>query len=232
MSQIALVTGTRKGIGFEIAQHLLAQGWTVIGCSRKKGTIVSPNYKHYELDVSDEPAVVSMVKQIKREFGPIYALINNAGTASMNHLLLTPGKSYRTIFDTNVFGTFLLLRECAKQMSRQKQGRIINFSSVANPLNLDGEALYAASKSAVESLTKISAKELGPYGITVNAIGPTPIETDLIKLVPKESIQGLIQKQALPRLGEYKDVLNCIDFYLKEESNFITGQTLYLGGVF
>jgi 3-oxoacyl-[acyl-carrier protein] reductase len=158
-------------------------------------------------------------------------LINNAGVASMNHLLLTPLKSYEDIFKTNVQGTFLMLRETAKQMSRSGGGRIINFTSIANPLNLEGEAIYAASKAAVESLTKTAAKELAGMDITVNAIGPTPIETDLIKLVPKEKIEALVKQQSIQRLGTYKDILNTVDFLIKPQSDFITGQILYLGGV-
>ncbi|MGC6455604.1 MAG: SDR family NAD(P)-dependent oxidoreductase [Coraliomargaritaceae bacterium] len=231
MNRIALVTGTRKGIGRHIAEHLLSQGWQVAGCSRRESDLQTENYRHYQVDISDETAVVSMLRQIKRELGPVDALVNNAGTASMNHLLLTPESSYHSIFDTNVLGSFLVMRECAKQMTRQKKGRIINFSTVAAALDLEGEALYAASKSAIESLTRTSARELAPYGITVNAIGPTPIETDLIKLVPKESIEALVKRQAIQRLGTYQDVNNCIDFFLREESDFISGQTLYLGGV-
>ena len=231
MSKVACITGTRKGIGRHLAEHLLAQGWLVAGCSRRAADIESENYRHYRVDVTDERAVVSMVRQIKRDLGPIHALINNAGTASMNHILLTPEKSYHSVFDTNVLGSFLLLRECAKQMSRQKKGRIINFSSVASALDLEGEALYAASKSAIESLTRTASKELAPYGITVNAIGPTPIDTDLIRLVPKESIDGLIMRQAIKRLGTFDDITNCVDFFLDDASSFITGQTLYLGGV-
>ena len=97
-------------------------------------------------------------------------------------------------------------------MSRNGGGRIINFSSIASPLNLEGEALYASSKAAVESLTKTAAKELAPMNITVNAIGPTPIETDLIKLVPKEKIEELLEKQAIQRLGTESDIHNCVDF--------------------
>ena len=116
-------------------------------------------------------------------------------------------------------------------MSRSGGGRIINFTSVANPLNLEGEAIYAASKAAVESLTKTAAKELSGMDITVNAIGPTPIETDLIKFVPKEKIEALVKQQSIQRLGTYEDILNTVDFFIKPESNFITGQILYLGGV-
>jgi len=231
MSQIALITGTRKGIGRALAEHLLAKGWIVAGCSRKASDIDATNYHHFTLDVTDEKAVVHMVRSVKRELGPIHALINNAGIASMNHILLTPAKTCSSVFETNVLGSFLFLRECAKQMSRQNYGRIINISSVAHPLNLEGEAIYAASKAAIESMTRTAAKELGPHGITVNAIGPTPIDTDLIRTVPKESIDSLIQQQAIKRIGTLSDLANCVDFFLRKESAFVTGQTLYLGGV-
>ncbi|MAH39965.1 MAG: oxidoreductase [Puniceicoccaceae bacterium] len=231
MPELAFITGTRKGIGRAIAEHLLERGWMVAGCSRRNSDLQHKHYRHYRLDIADERSVIKTLKSIKKDLQPIRILINNAGVAAMNHLLLSPLESYESIFKTNVQGSFLMLRECAKQMSRSGGGRIINFSSIASPLNLEGEALYAASKAAVESLTKTAAKELANMGITVNAIGPTPIETDLIKLVPKEKIAALIEQQAIPRLGTYQDVINCVDFLIKPESDFITGQILYLGGV-
>ena len=231
MSDLAFITGTRKGIGRAIAEHLLSKGCIVAGCSRRNTDLKHKNYHHFNFDVSDESAVIETIKTIKKTLQPIKVLINNAGIASMNHLLLTPLKSYEDIFKTNVQGTFLMLRETAKQMSRSGGGRIINFTSIANPLNLEGEAIYAASKAAVESLTKTAAKELSEMNITVNAIGPTPIETDLIKLVPKEKIESLIKQQSIQRLGNYQDILNAVDFFIQPKSDFITGQILYLGGV-
>lgn len=231
MDKVALVTGTRKGIGFALARHLLTQGWVVVGCSRKAADIQSKNYRHYCLDITDESAVVRMIREVRRDIAPLNALINNAGSASMNHILLTPAQTCDALFKTNVTGSFIALRECAKQMARQKKGRIINISSVAAPLGLAGESIYAASKAAIESLTRTAAKELGTYGITVNAIGPTPIDTDLVRTVPKEAIDLLIQHQAIRRKGTMADVANCVDFFLRDESDFITGQTLYLGGI-
>jgi 3-oxoacyl-[acyl-carrier protein] reductase len=107
----------------------------------------------------------------------------------------------------------------------------VNFATVATPLKLEGEAMYAASKAAVISLTQILARELADFGITVNAVGPAPIATDLIRSVPRAKIDAVIARQAIRRLGEYRDVANVIDFFLKPESDFVTGQVVFLGGV-
>ena len=226
-----VITGTRKGIGKALAEYYLAEGWRVVGCSRGASSIESSNYKHFTLDVSDEQAVVSMAQALKSEKIEVNALLNNAGIASMNHALLTPADTVNRILQTNVLGTFLFCREMAKLMRHSKSGRIINFTTIAHPLNLEGEAIYAASKAAVESLTRILARELVELKITVNAVGPTPIETDLIRGVPAEKMTALLDRQALKRMGEVKDVINAVDFYLRDESDFITGQVLYLGGV-
>lgn len=230
-TRAVLITGSRKGIGRYLSEHFLNLGDRVIGCSRSNTDLKHDNYTHFCLDVSDENEVKKMVSFIRKSFGHIDVLINNAGVASMNHYLLTPKSTVEKLFNTNVVGTFLFSRELAKLMSKNKEGRIINFSTVAVPLNLEGEAVYAASKSAVVSLTKILAKEVGSLGITVNAVGPTPVLTDLIKAVPKNKIQELLDQQAIGRLGTFEDVLNVIEFFIKPESSFVTGQVVYLGGV-
>ena len=112
-----------------------------------------------------------------------------------------------------------------------KSGVIINFSSVATPLCLEGEAIYAASKAACENLTKTMAKELASYSIRVNAIALTPVQTDLIKAVPKDKINALLEYQAIKRFGEFGDIINVIDFFVSQKSDFITGQIITLGGV-
>lgn len=226
-----VITGTRKGIGKSLAEYYLAHGWKVVGCSRGESSINHQHYQHFALDVSDEDAVVAMARQIKSTHGSVDALLNNAGIASMNHALLTPASTVNRILQTNVVGTFLFCREMAKLMRRTKSGRIVNFTTVAHPLNLEGEAIYAASKAAVESLTRILARELAELKITVNAIGPTPIETDLIRGVPQDKMDALLDRQAVKRMGEVRDVINAVDFYLRDESDFITAQVLYLGGV-
>ena len=227
-----VITGSRKGLGKVLSEYYLSLGHTVIGCSRQTGSIDHANYHHFELNVSDEKAVIKMVRTIRKTIGSVDVLINNAGIAAMNHFLTTPLSSAEKVFSTNVIGTFLFSREVAKLMMKQKSGSIVNYSTVAVPLDLEGEAIYAASKAAVESMTRITAKELSHYGIRVNAIGPTPVPTDLIKAVPKHKIEELINSQAIKRLGSSDDVINVIDFFISPKSDFITGQVIYLGGVF
>lgn len=226
-----VITGTRKGIGRELALRYLAQGNLVAGCSRGESTIDHPSYSHYSLDVAEEREVVNMVLETRKRYGRIDVLLNNAGIASMNHILTTPMKTVESVFRTNVFGSFLFLRETAKVMMKQKTGRIVNFATVAVPLRLEGEAAYAASKAAVVQLTEVASRELAPFNITVNAVGPTPVATDLIRKIPKEKIDALLLRQAMPRLGTLDDVVNVVDFFLDAKSGFVTGQVLYLGGV-
>lgn len=228
---VMIITGTRKGIGRYLSEYYINKGYIVVGCSREQSDLESDAYEHFCLDVSDESAVRRMVLTVSKRYGKICALVNNAGVASMNHMLLTPLSSVEKIIRTNLYGTFLFCREVAKIMSRNKRGRIVNFSTVAVPLKLEGEAVYAASKAAIVTLTQVLAKELAELGITVNAVGPTPIQTDLIRGVPEEKIADLLERQAIKQFGAFEDVSNVIDFFLKPESGFVTGQVIYLGGV-
>jgi len=226
MSNI-IITGARKGIGRYLAEYYINLGHNVFGCSRKPSDLDHPKYTHFCLDVTDEVLVSNMFNLI----GKIDVVINNAGIASMNHSIVTPLKTVQHILETNVIGTYSFCRQAAKSMSRSiNSGRIINFSTVAVPLKLEGEAIYAASKAAIELLTQILAKEYAPFNITVNAVAPTPIRTDLIKSIPKDKMDKLKNKLTIKRLGEFEDISNVIDFFIKPESNYITGQIIYLGG--
>jgi 3-oxoacyl-[acyl-carrier protein] reductase len=228
---VTLITGTRKGIGRVLVEHYVRAGHRVVGCSRREPEWRLAGYRHFLADVGEEVEVERLFVDLRKDYGRLDHLINNAGIAAMNHSLLTPVSTVERVFRTNVLGTFLFCREAARLMQRRSYGRIVNFGSVATPLKLEGEAVYAASKAAVMSLTEVLARELAPWGITVNAVGPTPIDTDLIRAVPEEKIQALIARQAIRRRGTFADVLNVVDFFIREESGFVTGQTLFLGGV-
>jgi 3-oxoacyl-[acyl-carrier protein] reductase len=229
---VALITGTSRGIGRHLAARFLERGWRVAGCSRGGATLPpSDAYAHFQLDVTDEPAVVRMFQEVRRRFGRLDHLVNNAGVASMNHFMLTPPRTVQQLLGTNFLAPLLFSREAVKLMRSQQRGRIVNFTTVAVPLRLAGELAYASSKAALMTATQIMAKEVAGLGITVNAVGPTPVETDLIRGVAKDKIQKLLDQQALPRLGTCDDVLNVIDFFLRPESSFVTGQIIHLGGV-
>ena len=230
-NKVMLITGTRKGIGRALAEHYAGSGYHVIGCSRSPFEEELPNYRHCCLDVADEAAVKAMFADIGKREGQLDMLINNAGIASMNHSLLTPLSVVNNIIATNFVGTFLFCREAARLMQRERYGRIVNFVTVAVPLKLEGEAIYAASKAAVISLTQILAREFADFGVTVNAIGPTQVKTDLIRGVSPEKLDALVRRQAIKRYGEPRDVINVIDFLVQPASDFVTGQVLFLGGV-
>ena len=226
-----LITGTRKGIGKSLVEYYTQQGYYVVGCSRGEVDYKLENHSHLIADVSNENEVRGIFSFIRNKFGKLDVLVNNAGIASMNHIMLTPLSTVTNIFNTNMIGTFLFCREAAKLMAKNKFGRIVNFTTVATPLKLEGEAIYAASKAAVHSFTEVSARELAPLNITVNSIGPTPVDTDLIKSVPIDKMQRLINRQAIPRKGTVEDIINVIDFFISNRSDFITGQNIFLGGV-
>lgn len=228
---VTLITGSRKGIGAHLAKHYCDRGHIVYGCSRGAAEWQHDNYVHIEANVSDEKEGKALFSLIRRERGRLDNLLNNAGIASMNHSLLTPISTVQKVLETNVIGCFLFCREAAKIMKKRHYGRIVNFSTVAVPMKLEGEAAYVASKAAVEGLTNVLSREFADLGITVNTVGPVPIDTDLIRSVPKEKIQAIVNRQAIRRLGKLEDVTNITDFFLQPESEFVTGQHIYLGGL-
>lgn len=230
-AEVVLITGTRKGIGRYLAEHFVRQGALVEGCSRTMPEWELENYTHHCLDVADETQVKATFSSIRKRRSRLDILINNAGVASMNHILLTPVATVDRIMATNFRGVFLMCREAAKLMQRQRYGRIVNISTIAIPMRLEGEAIYAASKSAVVTFSRILAREVASAGITCNVVAPTPIETDLIRGVPPEKIDAIVNRLAIKRLGRFEDVANVIDFFVKPESDYITGQVIYFGGV-
>jgi len=229
--KIMLITGASRGIGRFLVDYYLEQGWQIYGCARHRPEITHPFFTFFEVDLTDEAAIVDVFLEIRKKTKRLDVVINNAGIASMNLLSLTPYATAEKIFSVNLLGCFSVIQKSIRLLKRSSHPRIVNFSTVAVPLRLSGESLYAASKSAVETLTRIVAKELAGMNITCNAIGPAPIKTDLIKGVGEKKIQALIQQLGIQRLAEFEDVANVIDFFLNPRSDMITGQVIYLGGV-
>ena len=226
-----VITGTSRGIGLSLAEYYLSGGCRVAGCSRSESPLTHPDYKHYTVDLSQEADVNRFAADVRKDFGSVDVLINNAGVASMNHFMLTPVETARRVMNINFFGPFAATRAFINALKKSDHPRVVNFSTVAVPFNLDGELAYVSSKAAVESMTKILAKELAPFKITVNAVGPTPVKTALTAKVPEKKLKELLDRQAIKRFGEFEDIRNVIDFYISPASDFITGQIVYLGGV-
>jgi 3-oxoacyl-[acyl-carrier protein] reductase len=228
---VMLVTGSRKGIGRYLVEYYLGKGFLVEGCSRGESDLVDSSYRHHSLDVADEKAVRTMIADMTKRHGRIDVVLNNAAIASMNHILLTPAASANRMLQVNVTGTMIVCRDAAKVMIRRRYGRIVNFTTIVAPIALAGEAIYAASKSAVVTFTRILAFELGQWGITCNSFGATPIMTDMIKGVPQDKIDAVVNNLAIKRLGTNQDCSNVCDFFISPTSDNITGQVIYLGGV-
>ena len=227
-----LITGASRGLGKALAEYFLQQGDNVVGCSRSEGDITHENYHHYQVDVTSAEEVAELFFKLRKVITNLDGLINNAGVASMNAFALTPDTSYQKVFSINVQGTFLFCQKALGLLKKSKHPRIINMTTVAVPLWLEGESIYAASKSAVETLTRVIAKEYGRFNVTCNAIGPSPIDTNLIKNVPKDKIQALLNEQAVSKQATPNDVINIADFFLSPKSDLISGQIIYLGGIF
>jgi 3-oxoacyl-[acyl-carrier protein] reductase len=202
----------------------------VVGCSRSAESWEAPGFQHITADVTVEKDVAALFREIGRTYGRLDAAINNAAQASMNHLFLTPLTTVDRIMNTNVGGTFLVSREAAKLMRKRKAGRIVNFTSAVVPLRLAGEAAYIASKAAVTSLSQVLARELAEFGITVNVVGPSMTDTDMIRGVPKPKIEHALGMLPLHSMTTFEDIANVIDFFLKPESSGVSGQVIYLGG--
>mgnify|MGYP001386067594 FL=1 len=228
---VMLITGTRKGIGKYLAEYYSKKLYQVIGCSRGLIHYKLDNYQHFCLDISEESSVKKMFTEIRKKYGRLDVLINNAGVNyAHSPLLLVPYESALKTVEVNLLGTFLLSREAAKIMKKKSFGRIVNLGSMAVKHEVKGEAIYTASKAAIVSLTRVMAKEISSYGITCNTVSPAAIDTDFIKKINNNGLNEVLSRNAIPNVGSLNEVSNTIDWLINTESSAITGQSIYLGG--
>jgi 3-oxoacyl-[acyl-carrier protein] reductase len=229
--KVAVVTGARRGIGKAIALHLLREGADVVGMSRGPATIEHAHYSHHALDVGDDAAVRSAFREVARSFPRLDVLVNNAAVLTSQHLLLMPTASVQAMVSTNLLGTIFASREAAKLMNRNKFGRIVNIGSMASALEPVGDSVYAATKAAAMTLAAVLSKELAAFHITVNTLGVTAIATDMLGQLPPDKVAAVVASLPLPRQAAEDDILNVLDFFVSERSGYVTGQTVFLGGV-
>ena len=229
--RIAVVTGTSRGVGRALAEHLLARGNTVVGLSRGAGPIEDSRYRHHTADISDAEAVRIAFRAIRDEFGGIDILVNNAAVLTSQRTMVLDPAAAKAMIDINLFGTFAVSREAARLMRRRPGGRIVTIGSMAAALQPIGDSIYAATKAAVAVLSNVLAKELGPLGITSNTLAISAIESDMLDRLPRDRIDQIIAALPVPRLATMADVTNALDFFLSPDSGYVTGQTLWLGGL-
>jgi 3-oxoacyl-[acyl-carrier protein] reductase len=215
-----------------VALHLIEEGATVIGLSRGISSIGDPHYAHIPTDIGNNEQVRQAFRTVSQGFGRLDLLVNCAAVATSTFAILVPVAGAEEMMKTNVLGLLYVARESAKLMRKNAYGRIVNIGSIHAQIAPIGASVYAASKSAQETLVQVLSKELADWGITVNTLALSPIETSMLRASGTPGvIQHVIDGLTIPRLAEPEDVFAGIDFLCSERAGFYTGQTLFLGGV-
>lgn len=238
--KMALVTGASRGIGREIAFELAREGASVAvnyaGSEAKAMELVDEikamgrDAFAIQADVSSSEAVNDMVKETVERFGKLDILVNNAGITKDNLLMRMKESEWDDVININLKGVFLCTKAVTRQMMKQRSGRIINISSIVGVSGNAGQANYVAAKSGVIGLTKTSAKELSSRGITVNAIAPGFITTDMTDKLNEDVKNEMLKQIPLARFGDPKDIARTVVFLASEDSAYMTGQTLHVDG--
>lgn len=238
--KIAIVTGASRGIGRAIALKLAAEGAMVVvnyNGSENRALKVKQEIEEkggraeiYQCDVSDFEKCEAFVTDIIKQYGRIDILVNNAGITRDGLLMKMSEEDFDKVMDTNLKGAFNTIRFASRQMLKQRCGRIINMASVVGVTGNAGQANYAASKAGIIGLTKAAARELASRGVTVNAIAPGFIETDMTKDLPEKVKEGSVSQIPLGRFGKPENVAAAAVFLASEEAEYITGQVLHVDG--
>lgn len=238
--KIALVTGASRGIGKEIAITLAKNGATVIinyvssaAKAEEVKAIIEENGGKAHLvqcDVADFAATEEMIQNLIKEFGRIDILVNNAGITRDNLVMKMTEEDFDKVIDTNLKSCFNTIKHMYRQFLKQRSGRIINISSVVGVSGNAGQANYSASKAGIIGLTKSMAKELASRNITVNAIAPGFIETEMTDVIPESIKEEMMKTIPLKRGGKPEDVANAVVFLASEQASYITGQVLHVDG--
>lgn len=238
--KVALVTGASRGIGREIALELAREGCNVAvnysGSEAKANEVVDEikglgrEAIAVQCNVSDSDAVQAMVKETIGQFGSVDILVNNAGITKDNLLMRMKEAEWDDVININLKGVFLCTKAVTRQMMKQRSGRIINISSIVGVSGNPGQANYVAAKSGVIGLTKTTAKELAPRGITVNAIAPGFISTDMTDQLPEDVRNEMLKQIPLSRFGDPQDIAKVVTFVASESASYMTGQTLHIDG--
>jgi 3-oxoacyl-[acyl-carrier protein] reductase len=240
-NKTAVITGCNRGIGKAILAKFASEGANIVACTRKIDDALSLFYEELEqsynvkiypitMDLECEESIKEAMRNVRSLKLHIDILVNNAGIASGGFMLMTPLSEIREVFQINYFAQVMITQHIAKMMMSNKRGSIIFMSSVLGLDSYQGGSAYGASKAAISLLTKSASKELGAFGIRVNAIAPNLVDTDMAKLMEVKSYDKMISGSALNRLASTEEIANTALFLASDESSYITGQTIRVDG--
>ncbi len=238
--KVALVTGASRGIGREIARTLARYGAAVVvnynGSKERADEVVTEITGNggravaVQANVASAGEIAKLFEEAVSAFGRIDILVNNAGITKDNLILKMSEEEFDAVLDTNLKGAFLCMKHAAKLMLKQRGGRIVNISSISGIIGNAGQANYCAAKAGLVGLTKSLARELGSRGITVNAVAPGFIETDMTEKLPDQVKEGMLAQIPLKRAGSVQDIAEAVAFLASDHASYITGQTLQVNG--
>ena len=228
-----LVTGATRGIGNAIAKEFKKNNFSVIGTATSESgvaTLQEQNIKGYVLDLNSKDSINSFWEKLENDDQKISILINNAGITRDNIVLRMSDEEWSDIMNVHLYGTFQLSKRVLKMMLKEKYGRIINISSASASIGNRGQSNYAAAKAGVEAFTKSLAKEVGKRDITINAVAPGFISTDMTEQNDGVNSEYLIKEIPMGRFGEPEEVADLVSFLCSEQASYITGQTIHING--
>ena len=235
MSRVALVTGGTRGIGAATAIALKAEGYTVVAIYGRDGETAKLFHNEtgipvYKWDVSDFEACQAGIAQVEADQGPVEVLVNNAGITRDATMHRMSYDQWRQVIETNIGSCFNMSRAVIVGMRKRKFGRIVNVGSINGQAGQYGQVNYAAAKSGIHGFTKALAQEGAAHGITVNAIAPGYIDTEMVAAVPDDILEKIVQRIPVRRLGKAEEIARAITFLAADEAGFITGSTLSVNG--
>ena len=235
MARVALVTGGTRGIGAEISRALKAQGRTVVAIYAGNDQAAQAfqeetGIRGWKCDVGDFDACKQAVEQITAEIGPIEILVNNAGITRDATLQRMTRNMWEAVIDTNLGSCFNMCKLTFPAMRERKFGRIVNVGSINGQAGQYGQVNYAAAKSGIHGFTKALAQEGARYGITVNAISPGYVDTDMVRAVPGEVLTKIVSRIPVGRLGRAEDIARGVVFLTADDADFVTGSTMSING--